>query len=170
MSTHKHILVAYATKRGSTQDVAEAIAETLRADGHRVDVVAAADVDDVRSYATVVVGGALYTGRWHRDAASFLERHRRALAHVPLAVFAMGPKTIADDDVASARAQLDRALARSPLEPATVAVFGGVVDPSKLRFPFNRMPASDARDWAAIDAWAEEVGRLDTRADVHATA
>jgi hypothetical protein len=43
------------------------------------------------------------------------------------------------------------------LEPLSVAIFGGVVDPAKLPFPLNRMPASDARDWAAIEAWAEEV-------------
>ena len=41
------------------------------------------------------------------------------------------------------------------LEPVATAVFGGVFDPSQLRFPFNRMPAADARDWDAIRAWAD---------------
>ena len=54
-------------------------------------------------------------------------------------------------DVASSRSQLDRALAATPqVKPDPVAIFGGVVDPAKLRFPFNRLPASDARDWDAI--------------------
>jgi hypothetical protein len=44
------------------------------------------------------------------------------------------------------------------VHPAAVAIFGGVVDPKRLRFPFNRMPASDARDWASIRAWAGSVG------------
>jgi hypothetical protein len=41
--------------------------------------------------------------------------------------------------------------------PDAVAIFGGVVDPARFRFPLNRMPASDARDWSAIVAWAGEV-------------
>jgi len=42
-------------------------------------------------------------------------------------------------------------------EPVSVTIFGGVVDPEQLGFPFSRMPASDARDWGAIRAWADEV-------------
>jgi menaquinone-dependent protoporphyrinogen oxidase len=152
-----HVLVAYATKRGSTAEVAEAIAATLREDGHAVDVLPAALVYEVGTYGTVVLGGALYMGRWHRDAVRFLARHRHALATVPLAIFAMGPRTLAEDDLAGARAQLDRALARFPdVEPSTVAIFGGVIDPAKLHFPFSRIAASDARDWDAIDAWADD--------------
>ena len=158
------ILIAYATKHGSTQEVAEAIATALRAEGHRVDLANAADIADVNRYATVVVGGALYIGHWHHDAIAFLKQHQPALSHLLLAVFAMGPKTLAETDVASSRAQLDHALAGFPqLEPASVAIFGGVVDPSKLRFPLNRMQASDARDWSAIEAWAVEVGALEAQ-------
>jgi hypothetical protein len=43
------------------------------------------------------------------------------------------------------------------VKPYAVAVFGGVIDPHSLRFPFNRFPASDARDWGAIRAWATEL-------------
>jgi hypothetical protein len=43
------------------------------------------------------------------------------------------------------------------LEPQTVAIFGGVIDPGELRWPFNRMKPSDARDWSAIRAWATEL-------------
>ena len=161
---NSHILIAYATKHGSTQEVAEAIAVALRADGHCVDVASAGDVADVSRYGIVVVGGALYMGRWSHDAVAFLKQHQAALRHQPLAVFAMGPKTLAETDVASSRAQLDHALAGFPkLEPASVAIFGGVVDPSKLHFPLNRMPASDARDWSAIEAWAVEVGALEAQ-------
>jgi menaquinone-dependent protoporphyrinogen oxidase len=156
-----HVLVAYGTKHGSTIEVAEAIAAALRNSGHEVDVAAAADVRALDGYRAVVLGAALYMGRLHQDAAGFLKRHLHALKEMPLAVFAMGPKTMAEADVASSRKQLDHALAAVPeLTPVAVAIFGGVVDPSKLRFPFKRMPASDARDWDAIGAWSREVSVL----------
>jgi len=151
------VLIAYATKYGSTREVAEAIAATLRAQGLAVEVEPAAAVNSVEPYAAVVVGGALYTGRWHRDARRFLKRHRAALADRRLAVFAMGPRTLDDAEVSASREQPDHALAQVPeLTPAT-AIFGGALDPSRMRFPFNHLPASDARDWDAIAAWAAEI-------------
>ena len=152
------ILAAYGTKHGSTREVVSAVADTLRELGLDVDIEPAGSVDDLSPYAGVVIGGALYTGRWHPEALHFLERHRRTLATMPVAVFGMGPRTLAEHDVEASREQLAKALAKVPeVDPYAVAVFGGVVDPRTLRFPFNRMPASDARDWAAIRAWAADV-------------
>jgi menaquinone-dependent protoporphyrinogen oxidase len=156
----RELLVAYASKHGSTHEVAEAVAEQLRQHGHEVDVLPAGSVDDVERYEGVVVGGALYMGRWHGDASRFLRRHGEALEATPVAVFAMGPLTMKEADVAGARKQLDRALAKAPIEPVAVTVFGGMVDPTRLRFPFSRMPATDARDWDAIRAWADEIAQL----------
>jgi menaquinone-dependent protoporphyrinogen oxidase len=153
----KTVLVAYATKRGSTREVAKAVAETLAERGLQVDVRPAGEVEDLGPYDAVVLGGALYTGRWHGDARAFLRSHRDALAALPLAVFGMGPRTLDEQDVASSRKQLDQALSHTPeLRPVSVAIFGGVVDPGQLHFPFSKMPASDARDWDAIEAWAAQ--------------
>jgi menaquinone-dependent protoporphyrinogen oxidase len=155
------ILVAYATKHGSTAEVAEEVCRTLRARGAHVDLRPASDVNDLRPYAGVVVGGCLYMGRWHRDARRLLRRRHESLAALPVAVFAMGPQTLEAKPVAMARKQLDKALTKVPsVRPVSVAIFGGVVDPAKLRFPFNRMKAGDARDWEAIRAWAAEVAAL----------
>ena len=152
------LLVVYGSKHGSTQEVAEAIARRLRGRGHEVALRPAADVADLTPYAGVVVGGALYFGRWHRDAARFLVTHRRELAEHPTAVFAMGPKTADAEGLAESRAQLDKALTKvHDFDPSSVAVFGGVVNPKRLRFPLSRLPASDSRDWDVIDAWADEV-------------
>ncbi len=149
------ILMAYGSKHGSTQEVAQAVAEELRAHGVDVETVPAREVDDLRPYAGVVVGGSIYMGRWHADALGLLQRHKYALSELPLAVFGMGPRTLEPHDVEHAMAELRRSLATVPeVEPAAVAIFGGVIKPRALRFPFSRMPASDARDWDAIRAWA----------------
>jgi len=77
---------------------------------------------------------------------------------MPPAVFATGPFELEPADVESSRRQLDRALARGHvLEPVSVAIFGGVIDPARLHFPFTHMDAADARDWHAIDAWVDQL-------------
>jgi menaquinone-dependent protoporphyrinogen oxidase len=152
------VLVAYATKKGSTQEVAEAISDELRDRGFAVTTLAASAVRDVEPYDGVVLGGSLYMGRWHPDARRLLERYADKLATRLLAVFAIGPLTSGVDDLASARRQLDHALDKiAEAQPVTVAVFGGVVKPENLHFPFSRMPATDARDWDQIRSWARTV-------------
>lgn len=154
----RRLLVAYATKHGSTREVADEIATTLKEQGCRVDLRAAADCHDLSEYRAVVLGGALYMGRWHRDARAFLRRHATALETRPIAIFAMGPQKTDEKSVRSARQQLDNALRRfRDVDPLAVTIFGGVIDPTKLRFPFNRMKPSDARDWDAIRGWAAEL-------------
>lgn len=150
-------LVAYASKHGSTEEVARAIGAHLSAAGHHVDIRDAAIVTDVEPYDAVVLGGSLYMGRWHADARDFLRHHRAAVAERLVAVFALGSRTLDEHDVAGSRRQLDTALDRLDVQPPLVAVFGGVIEPGKLPFPLNRIPPSDARDWTAIAAWAGEV-------------
>ena len=152
------ILIAYGTKHGSTREGAEAIARTLTEQRLDVETLPAGQVGDLTPYAGVVLGGALYMGRWHPDAAGLLERHRHALSAMPVAAFAIGPRTMEENDAEASRAQLVKALAKVPdVDPFAIGVFGGVVNPRVLRFPFNRFPASDARDWDEIRAWATEI-------------
>lgn len=154
------MLVAYGSKHGSTEKVAEAITENLKQAGRDVELRRAADVEDLTRYDGVVLGGSLYFGRWHRDAVRFLSKHRRELSELPVTVFALGPQSAEPQELAKSRAQLDKALRKVPeVEPRSIAVFGGVIDPAKLRFPLSCMPASDARDWNAIEAWTDEIRR-----------
>ena len=154
------VLVGYATRYGSTQEVAEAIAATLREGGLEVDLQLARDVHSLAGYSAVVLGAPLFMFRWHKDALGFLSRHRKALAERPLAIFALGPTHDPHDEQEwrDSRAQLDKELAKFPwLTPIAVEMFGGKYDPTKLRFPINllagKVPATDLRDWTAIRAW-----------------
>jgi menaquinone-dependent protoporphyrinogen oxidase len=145
-----NVLVAYATKNGSTQQVADAIGGALRERGAQVMIVPARAVrEPVAGYDLVVLGAPLYSGRWHRDAHRFLRRHRRELPGMAVAVFGMGPRADTADAWQRSRAQLDRALARRAwLAPIAVTVFGGADPPGR-----GRHPRRDLRNWEAVRAW-----------------
>lgn len=156
------VLVAYATAYGSTQEVAEAIAETLRAGGLSAEVKPAKALRSLEGYGAVVLGAPLFMFRWHRDAHRFLVRQHKALAGRRVVIFALGPVHDPYDEAEwqGSQEQLDKALAKHPwLKPLEVKLFGGKYDPTKLRFPLSLMagaePASDIRDWEAIRAWAQ---------------
>ncbi len=158
------ILVAYATRQGSTQEVAEAVASTLRERGLEVELQPAREVLSLERYQAVVLGTALYMFRFHKDARRFLAHHRVTLAERPVAIFALGPFNNEEKEWQGVRAQLDKELAKFPwLAPVAKQVFGGKFDPAQLRFPYNllpalkRLPASDIRDWKAIHDWASAV-------------
>ena len=170
------ILVTYATRYGSTQEVAEAIAATLRENGLEVELQPMRKVRTLEGYHAVVLGAPLYIGSWHKDAQRFLSRHREALMQQPpesirpesirVAIFTLGPTHSDEKEWQGSRAMLDKELSKYPwLAPVALELFGGKYDPAKLRFPdsllarlpaspIHNMPASDARDLAAIRAWA----------------
>ena len=108
------VLIAFATKHGSTRDVATEVAGRLSAHGIVTYTCPAVDVHSLEGYDGVVVGSAIYTGRLHAEARDFLHRFRGELATCPLAVFAIGPRTLADEDVTGSRRQFDAALTKEP--------------------------------------------------------
>jgi menaquinone-dependent protoporphyrinogen oxidase len=155
-------LVAYASKHGSTAEIAEVIAETLRAAGVDADCVVADAVDSVDGYDAVVLGSAVYVRRWRPDARRFLRRHRRALAQQPFWVFRSGPVGTPEAD-APAWMEPRRTMRRvERLGAWGHVVFGG-------RAPTDGGPAArgmatntpaeyrDRRDWDAIRAWANAI-------------
>lgn len=162
-------LIAYATKYGSTKEVAEKIAEALTDENVPTDLFRARDVTDTSQYAAVILGAPLYMFRWHKDARRFLDRNKHSLVDRPAAVFALGPFHNTPEEFKDAREQLDKALAAFEwFSPQAVEVFGGAFDPNSLGFPFKmipamkKLPAGDIRDWDAIARWAtglvEELG------------
>jgi menaquinone-dependent protoporphyrinogen oxidase len=162
-----HVLVAYATKMGSTKEVAEAVADALRGAGREVEFAPLREVRTLEGLGLIVIGAPLYMFKWHKEARGFLARFRQALAGLPCAVFALGPFEDTEKDWKSVRENFDKELARFPwFSPAVREVFGGAFDPAKLSFPYNlvpglkKMPAKDIRDWDAIRAWAQDLAGM----------
>jgi menaquinone-dependent protoporphyrinogen oxidase len=154
------ILVAYATRNGSTQQVAEAVAAVVRTGGADVRVTHVRSApESLDGWDLVILGAPIYSGRWHPDARRFLKRHRRQLSSVPVAVFALGPRDDEEEAWQRSWTQLWRALdKRVWLVPVAVELFGGA-DPSGR----HGRPRRDLRDWDAIGQWA---GKVLTQCDV----
>ena len=165
------VLVAYATRYGSTREVAEAVANTLLKLGAAVEVRQAKDAAVHDGYGGVVLATPFYIGSMLKDATHFLERNRAALKQLPVALLTCGPVSSADD-MTAARRQLDDALAKLEwLHPVAAEMFVGKYDPSHLHMadkliakvpasPLHGVPAHDDRDWTAIQAWAETLPPL----------
>jgi menaquinone-dependent protoporphyrinogen oxidase len=85
------VLVTFGSKRGGTEGLARWLADALRQSGHTVDLQPAHEPDGLDAYDAVVVGGALYGGRWHRSARRFVKRHASELSCMPVWFFSSGP-------------------------------------------------------------------------------
>lgn len=154
------ILVAYATKLGSTGEIAEAIAQVLRDGGHHALAQPARDVRSLDDWDAVILGSALYAAYWRKDARQFTERFRDDLKARPLWLFSGGP--------------LDRRLAKTdqPITPHGAEItaglgarahrtFGGRLSPDAAVEPqvkqTHRM--GDFRDWQSIVEYAYRIGQ-----------
>ncbi len=168
------ILVAYASRHGATQGIAERIAATLTEDGVDVTLRTVGQAGPVDGYDAFVIGSAAYYGRWLKEATRFVRREQATLADRPVWLFSSGPVGEAPPDgkdhVKEAEpkefAEFERALPtrdrrvfygawQPDLSP------GGVLERLTRLLPAVRdaLPAGDFRDWAAIEAWAHGIAR-----------
>jgi menaquinone-dependent protoporphyrinogen oxidase len=162
------VLVAYATKHGSTREVAGAVSKTLRAEDVQVDLRPARGVrGPIGDRDLVVLGAPIYSGQWHRDAHRFLKRYRKELLTVPVAVFGMGPRNPGQEAWQRSRRQLGRALAKHDwLRPAAASRAVRGADPPTRH---GKRPR-DLRDWDAVRAWATGIGHDQAQAPAGAAA
>jgi menaquinone-dependent protoporphyrinogen oxidase len=165
----KKILVAYATKHGATEEIAQAIgqaiAETLRQNDLPVAIHPVDQVSDLTEYGTVILGSAVYMGQWRKEAAQFLEANEEALAARDLWLFSSGPTGEGDPSALMNDWHFPENLQplADRIAPHDIAFFHGVLDMKKLNFAERllvkgiKAPVGDFRDWTSIRAWATEI-------------
>ncbi|MFD6356144.1 flavodoxin domain-containing protein [Nocardia tengchongensis] len=160
--TREPVLVAYGSKRGGTAEIAEWIGESLRAAHIPAEVRPAREVRSLDGFGAVVLGGALYTGRWHRDARRFARRFGRPLRERPVWVFASGPLDDSTDAGADGNAFGAKSIHKyaARLDARATALFGGRLESTARGFPASAMAknsAGDFRNRDRIDAWAKDI-------------
>ena len=118
-ATALRVLLVYATRHGSTREVADAVAEELRAAGHEVDQRPAIEAPGPAGYDAVVLGGPMIMG-WHRQAARYAVKHRSELAELPTALFitAASLTDCGESDVQGVPIVKDPWLAKAPRDAA----------------------------------------------------
>ena len=157
----KKILIAYASKCGSTGEVAAVIGKTIAQTGLRVDVLPIKKVTDLSGYRAVFVGSCIRMGKWLSEAAGFVSANRAALQRLPTAYFTVCATLIEDTPATRARAAGFLEPVRKVLNPAAEGYFAGKVDPNSLSFIENielqakGVPHGDFRDWGKISNWAQ---------------
>ena len=155
------VLVAYASRAGATRGVAERIAARMRGNGLDVHLDPLLGRERVDRFQAVVLGSPIYSGAWETDAVDFLLRNARALAGHPLWTFSVG--WVGRNGVTHDAKGLDEIQRLAPAREHRF--FAGALDAADLkliqRIAFKRRggQSGDLRDWAAIDAWADDIAR-----------
>lgn len=160
---NKNILIAYASRCGSTTEVAQAIAQDFTNRGFKADVRSAESVTSVSAYGAVVVASAVRFGRWLPPAVAFARGHQSELKSIPLAFLTVHLMNTGTDEKSRAARESYTNEARALVQPCVEVFFAGKMDTSKLSFSERMLGKvmgaknTDQRNWPAIHAWARGV-------------
>ncbi len=171
------VLVAYASRHGSTGQIAERIAARLVEHGVEAEARSLDGSIDPGRYGAVVLGSAVYFGRWMIEAIEFVHDQADSLAGRPVWLFSSGPLGAerTDDqgrDLREVSRPEDAGELDELLHPLEHRVFFGSLDRGGLgvgEWVVSAIPAGgdvlaegDFRDWAEVDAWAGSIARAIT--------
>lgn len=154
------VLVAFASKHGATEEIADAIGEALRHRDVETNVLAVEDVTTLEIYDAVVLGSAIYAGHWREEARELVEHHGDVMRHKPVWLFSSGPL---GDPPEPGEDPVEITDFMEALDAKEHRLFAGKADPDELNFgeraimKMVKAPYGDFRPWTDIDAWAAEI-------------
>lgn len=157
------VLVVYATRCGSTLEVAQAVAQDLRGRGYTADLREVDKVNGLSGYEAVVLGSAVRFGRWLPEAVGFVRKRQAELKRVPTAFFSVHGQNLGTDEASRKNRLAYIDPVRAMVRPVAEAFFAGKLDSSRLSFgarmlcKLMKARDTDMRNWPAIHAWAQGV-------------
>jgi menaquinone-dependent protoporphyrinogen oxidase len=161
------ILVSYASKQGSTEQIAQVLANILRKHDFEVHVLPANAVDSLNDYCAVVFGSAVYLASWTEDAMAFLKRFDLALQRQPVWLFSSGPTGEGDPSTILQGWKYPEAFQAyiNHIRPIDIKLFHGKLELGSLSWVQRwlvktiKAPVGDYRQWTEIEAWAETIAQ-----------
>jgi len=157
------ILIATASRYGSTEEIAERIATVFRDGSAETEVRPAYEVEDLSEYDAVVLGTPLYNGKPLAGAIGFAKRLPVDLSEMPTAFFVVGL------GLAHPTEKIIRKVVKATkdiithLHPKDVGLFAGSLDYAnvnwfvRLVMKLMKIPEGDFRKWDVIERWAQDV-------------
>lgn len=164
------VLVVYASRAGSTKEIAEFIGEKLRGNGIHTDVKQAGPSIDL-DYDAFVIGSAVYQYHWLKEAKEFASKNRTVLSSKPVWVFSSGPTGPSPTDkkgrdLREVNSPKERDEIREWINPRDDHIFFGSFFPDRIKGAtgfFARMAPredqGDFRNWAEIEAWSDDIAK-----------
>jgi menaquinone-dependent protoporphyrinogen oxidase len=156
------VLVTAASKHGATTEIAANIGSALREAGLEVDVIPVVEVATVSGYDAIVLGSAVYAGRWLDEAKRLAERLERGPSAPPVWLFSSGP---IGEPPKPEEEPPDGIAVRDMIGAREHRVFAGRLNRTRLSFLERtivgalKAPEGDFRDWEDIRAWASDIAR-----------
>ena len=157
------ILVTYATRAGSTIEIAAAIGENLCQRGFSVDVKPIKEKPSMNGYRAVVLGSAVRMGNWLPEAVDFIKTNQAELNTIPIALFTIHMLNTGTDDTSNANRRGYLNAVRPLLNTPTEGYFKGKLDYSRLSFIDRRIAKmakvveADNREWYKIRNWTKAI-------------
>jgi menaquinone-dependent protoporphyrinogen oxidase len=158
-----NILVAAASKHGSTWGIAQAIARELGRQGASVSLMHVEDVTSLDGYDALVIGSGVYMQRWLSAGRTFVDQVEVELDGLPVWLFSSGPLGERDEISAIDPAFVANLVAQTHARQHMV--FAGRLSRQDLGIGERLIaiavhaPEGDFRDWEAVTAWAGSIGQ-----------
>jgi menaquinone-dependent protoporphyrinogen oxidase len=164
------VLIAYASKHGSTAEVAHFVAGVLREHNIEVTVNLVDELAIISGYDAYILGSPIYGGMWLSEISRFLEKFKQELAKKPVYMWIMCIRVLETNGREHALKEYVHQPTLHEIGVRDVAVFAGklnldVIDWNErwtlaARYDGESLPGTrndDYRDWNAIRAWAIQV-------------
>jgi menaquinone-dependent protoporphyrinogen oxidase len=170
------ILLVYGTAEGHTAQIAQRMAESMRAASHEVDM---RDSKDLRKstvedgYDGVLVGGSVHAGEHQSSVREFVRRNRELLDRLPSAFFSVSLTAVEVDEEAhrETQAMVDKFVRETGWQPSRVETIAGALVYSQYNIfvrqlmkliskhegrPTDTSQDYDYTDWDAVEKFARD--------------
>ena len=154
------VLVAFASRHGSTREIAAALARGLTSHGLSASVVPVERRPDPTDFDAVVLGSAVYGGQWLEPAVRYAYETTNALRSRPTWLFSSG---LATDSPRLPDGVTDAQWFSAAVGARGSRIFGGRLErrllsaAERLVWDAGAAMAGDFRNWPAVRAWSTEI-------------